>query len=200
MPTSQQKPYHHGDLRAALLQEAESALREVGVERLSLREVSRAVGVSNGAPRRHFRSKEEMLDSLAAVGFSRLGAAIRSVSLAPERSFRERFAELAAAHFAFARENMALMELMFSRKLAQHDSTDLAEKAYEAYKPSLDLIVTGQAEGTVVAGDPVQISLTFFATIQGLAGLAASGMVDQEIVTNALDAAVRLYLDGITPR
>ncbi|MGW4846836.1 TetR/AcrR family transcriptional regulator [Nocardia brasiliensis] len=200
MPTPQQKPYHHGDLRAALLQEAESALRQVGVERLSLREVSRAVGVSNGAPRRHFRSKEELLDSLAAVGFSRLGTVVRSVSLASERSFRERFAELAAAYFDFAQENLALVELMFSRKLAQRDSTDLTEKAYAAFTPSLELVIAGQAEGTVVAGDPEQISLVFFATVQGLADLAASGMVDQATITNALDAAVRLYLDGITPR
>ena len=46
--------YHHGNLRAALLEQAELTVREQGAQALSLRELARAVGVSHGAPRRHF--------------------------------------------------------------------------------------------------------------------------------------------------
>ena len=46
--------YHHGDLREALLEAAESVLLEQGVEGLTLRECARRAGVSHGAPAHHF--------------------------------------------------------------------------------------------------------------------------------------------------
>jgi hypothetical protein len=49
-----ERPYHHGNLRTALLTQAERTVRERGVKELSLRELARDVGVSHAAPRRHF--------------------------------------------------------------------------------------------------------------------------------------------------
>src|SRR5947209_2974095 len=67
------RPYHHGNLRAELLAAAEQTVRERGVEALSLRELARRVGVSHGAPRRHFADRQALLDALAQAGFDRLG-------------------------------------------------------------------------------------------------------------------------------
>lgn len=74
MPES--RPYHHGDLRAALLAAAESTLREKGVGALSLRELAREVGVSHAAPGRHFKDKQALLNALALTGYERLGRAL----------------------------------------------------------------------------------------------------------------------------
>ena len=76
------RPYHHGNLRAALLASAERTLDEGGVGELSLRELARQVGVSHAAPRRHFADKQALLDALAEDGFERLGEALRD-ALAP---------------------------------------------------------------------------------------------------------------------
>ena len=85
------RPYHHGNLRAALLEPAERALRERGVGGLSLRELAREVGVSHAAPRRHFADKQALLDALAEDGFERLGArAARARSRAPAPDFDAR--------------------------------------------------------------------------------------------------------------
>jgi AcrR family transcriptional regulator len=46
------KPYHHGNLRAVLLEHAERLLVTAGANDLSLRELAREAGVSHGAPRR----------------------------------------------------------------------------------------------------------------------------------------------------
>ena len=70
--TSTARTYHHGNLRATLLQRAEDAL--AAGEDLSLRELARRAGVSHAAPRRHFADKQALLDALAEDGFSRLGA------------------------------------------------------------------------------------------------------------------------------
>ena len=52
-----ERPYHHGNLRTALLDAAERTMRDRGVQDLSLRELARDVGVSHGAPRRHFADR-----------------------------------------------------------------------------------------------------------------------------------------------
>jgi AcrR family transcriptional regulator len=49
------RPYHHGNLRQALLHAAEAALEARGVEHLSLRELSRELGVSHASPQRYLR-------------------------------------------------------------------------------------------------------------------------------------------------
>src|SRR5271167_2106066 len=75
------RPYHHGNLREALLKAAEKALEGGGVQSISLRELSRELGVSHTSPRRHFADKQALLDALALRGFERfdevLGRAIK---------------------------------------------------------------------------------------------------------------------------
>jgi AcrR family transcriptional regulator len=66
------RTYHHGDLRTAILGAASELLREQGVDRISLRECARRVGVSHAAPYRHFANKEALVAALAAEGFDRL--------------------------------------------------------------------------------------------------------------------------------
>src|ERR1700684_2875232 len=73
-----ERPYHHGNLRTALLEQAGRTVRERGVEALSLRELARETGVSHGAPRRHFADRQALLDALADAGFKRLGGELRA--------------------------------------------------------------------------------------------------------------------------
>lgn len=66
------RPYHHGDLRSALLAAAERTLRDKGTASLSLRELARDLGVSHAAPGRHFKDKQALLNALALVGYDRM--------------------------------------------------------------------------------------------------------------------------------
>src|SRR6202011_5322068 len=97
-----ERPYHHGNLRAALLAQAERTVRELGVQELSLRELARAVGVSHGAPRRHFADRQALLDALAEAGFARLGAELRGAADAAGDDFEARLRETATAYVRFA--------------------------------------------------------------------------------------------------
>ena len=108
------RPYHHGNLRTALLKGAERALARGGVHELSLREVAREIGVSHAAPRRHFAGKQALLDALAQDGFERLEREMRAAMEAD--GFRERLAALARTYVRFATEHAALLELMYAGK------------------------------------------------------------------------------------
>src|SRR5450755_2150985 len=96
-----QRPYHHGNLRTALLQQAERTLRERGVQELSLRELAREVGVSHGAPRRHFPDRQALLDALAEAGFARLGTELRQAVDGAGEDFQARLQATATAYVRF---------------------------------------------------------------------------------------------------
>src|ERR1700749_484813 len=70
------KPYHHGDLRRALLRAAVTIIEREGPSALSLRAVAREAGVSPAAPYHHFKDKAELLDAVAQEGFARLKTAL----------------------------------------------------------------------------------------------------------------------------
>src|SRR5918992_2244206 len=109
------RPYHHGDLRTALLDRAEQTVREKGVDALSLRELARDIGVSHAAPSRHFKDKQTLLDALALAGFERLNGELER-AYAKEGEVSERMRAVAHAYADFAIGNAALLELMYTRK------------------------------------------------------------------------------------
>src|SRR6202011_2035756 len=104
-----ERPYHHGNLRAALLAQAERTVRELGVQDLSLRELARQLGVSHGAPRRHFSDRQALLDALAEAGFARLGAELRSAADDAGADFEPRLMAIAAAYVRFATHDASLL-------------------------------------------------------------------------------------------
>lgn len=55
------KPYHHGDLRRALIEAGIRLIGKEGEEKLSLRKAAAECGVSNAAPYAHFKNKDEFI-------------------------------------------------------------------------------------------------------------------------------------------
>ena len=84
------RPYHHGDLRRALLDAAQRRLESAGLEAVSIRACARDTGVSGAAPIHHFGSLKGLLSALAARGFEqlieRLDAELRARGDASESS------------------------------------------------------------------------------------------------------------------
>jgi AcrR family transcriptional regulator len=107
------RPYHHGDLRAAVLAAAERIVETEGVDALTLRAVARAVGVSHTAPKNHFGDLEGLLSELAAVGYRRYGEALRRAMDAAGSDPRQRMRAMGRAYVGFARAYPGLFLLMF---------------------------------------------------------------------------------------
>lgn len=115
--------YHHGDLRAALVQAAGELLEKQGLAALSLREVARRAGVSHNAPYRHFPDREALLAALAAEGFRML--ADRQASGGRERGL---------AYVRFALEHPQRFRLMFGGLLPIGSHAELREQGRRAYQ------------------------------------------------------------------
>lgn len=186
--------YHHGDLRRALLDEAERAL-ERGAE-LNLRELARAVDVSPGAPFRHFATKRALVDDLAREGFERLGTALDAALISAPPEFTERLAAVARAYVAFAVAHPALVQLMIA---AKHRDAALADTAAEALAIPLDLVAGAQREGQLVAGP--HVGTTVCALLDGIASLSTNGGPGSrgDELDELVTAAIVHLLDGLRP-
>jgi AcrR family transcriptional regulator len=190
-----ERPYHHGNLRTALLAQAERTVRERGVQDLSLRELAREVGVSHGAPRRHFADRQALLDAVAEAGFARLGIELQSAVTGAGEDFQARLRATAAAYVRFATRDAALLELMFAGKHREESGT-LNEAANRAFSVMLELIRQGQADGVLEPGEPERVGLVLFATIQGIAALLNGGMIDPEQLDELVADAIAHFLRG----
>ena len=187
------RPYHHGNLRQALLDRAMTELRDEGADALSLRELARAVGVSHAAPRRHFPDRKALLDALAIEGFERLGDDMREAAADDgDADFEPTLQRCARAYVTFATTDTALLELMFAGK--HTDSVDSA--ADQAFAPILELILRGQAEGVFEHGDPERVGLMLLSTIHGIAALRNAGMIQPEQLDWLVDDAIAHFLRG----
>jgi AcrR family transcriptional regulator len=117
------RPYHHGDLRRALVDAARRILEAEGPTALSLRAVAREAGVSPAAPYHHFKDKAELLDAVAEEGWEMLDAAMaraRDAAAPPDK-----LNSLGIAYVCFAREYPALYRVMYD---AARDKEALPEQ------------------------------------------------------------------------
>jgi AcrR family transcriptional regulator len=198
--TTAARPYHHGNLRAALLRAGERSLEAGGTQNLSLRELAREVGVSHAAPRRHFSDKQALLDALAHAGFERLGATLSAAVSTAGVDFDARLLGLARAYVAFATTHPELIALMFATKHQAGAPPELLAAGERAFAPALAAVADGQAAGAVVAGDPERVAVVAFAALQGLVALANNGMLDGAPLDELLDEAVGRLVLGLRPR
>ena len=198
VPDVNERPYHHGQLRPALLSAAERTLREHGEGRLSLRELAREIGVSHAAPRRHFPDRQSLLDALAESGFERLDAQLRAALAAAGEGFAPRVRAIVAAYIQFATQDSALLELMFSSK-HRPGADRVVAAAHPAFGLMNDLIVEGQRAGELAPGDPERVGVVMFATMHGIATLINGDMVRPELLDGLVETAVEQFLRGAGP-
>ncbi|MFD4924690.1 TetR/AcrR family transcriptional regulator [Streptomyces goshikiensis] len=198
--------YHHGNLRAALLERAEAVLTASGAEGLSLRGLARDLGVSHAAPSRHFRDRQALLDALAVSGFTTLNARLRSAAAGGTDGAAgaagpvgARLAGLGRAYVDFAVGHAALLDLMFTVKHADDSSAELRELGHESLLIVARLMEEGQRTGAVRPGEPVQLAQVAFSTVHGLATLAVAALLDDTPLSEAMELALEVLLAGLRP-
>ena len=171
------KPYHHGNLRAALVAAGLEILEEDGLAGLSLRAIAARAGVSHAAPRNHFRNLGELHTAIAAEGFRRHAAAMRAgIDAIADRPARMRAAM--EGYVRFAAENPELFALMFSVLHIDHTDPELGLAASESYAVLSD-IATGLNWDKAEAPDAqLRAETMLWSLVHGYAHLRASGLLD----------------------
>ncbi|KUN60301.1 TetR/AcrR family transcriptional regulator [Streptomyces griseorubiginosus] len=114
--TKPDRPYHHGDLRRAILGAALDVIAAEGPAALSLRDLARRAGVSHAAPAHHFKDRTGLLTAIAAEGFGLLAAALKEAADLKDAGVR---------YVRFAREHPAHFQVMFAPGLLRADDLEL---------------------------------------------------------------------------
>ena len=162
------RPYHHGDLRAALLAAAAQWLDERGADALTLRELARAAGVSHAAPYHHFATRDELMAGVAEQAFDRLGDALAVAAGAAIPA--QALLDIGEAYVREAVAHPAQFRLMFGPTLARKARhPGLQRAAGRAFNVLLDASARYAPEGAL------ELALAGWSLSHGAANLAIDG-------------------------
>src|ERR687885_2712367 len=126
--------YHHGDLRAALIQAADEIIAEGGIEAFSLRAAAQRAGVSPAAPAHHFGSAKGLLTEVALLAFERVGRYIEAAGHSDDVVTDMRALGLALVTFAV--DHPGHFRLMFRNDLVNRSDPRYPEMSI---KPGMRL-------------------------------------------------------------
>jgi len=180
------KPYHHGSLAAALVDEAAALVEATGPAAVNLRDVARRVGVSPPAIYRHFANKEALLAAVAARGFARLVAAVETAQ-APDATPIARLHALCRAYVDYAAAHPHLHALMFGpRGTATASVLDqVSERSFRLLVDAVTACLSPEtpSERVLAAAIAVWSQVHGYATLRRdgqLAGFPATALPDTE--------------------
>jgi AcrR family transcriptional regulator len=188
-----QKPYHHGNLRQSLLEAALELAEESGPDHVSVREVARRIGVSSGAPFRHFASRTALMTALAeqAMGLFRSEIEAGQKRAPDDPVSRLRALGHAFIHWAFLHPTH--FQIISSRHLIDFTGSATLGRDLNAVR-ALTVELLGQLPGMGARppGAHLDFALLARATVYGLARMRVDGQFPQwDIEENdALPAAL----------
>jgi AcrR family transcriptional regulator len=197
-------PYHHGDLRRALLQSAIELLAEGGPAGLTMRGAAQRAGVSPAAPYRHFTDKRAMLAAVAEEGFLSLERACVAAVAGRDVDAVEAFWRRGVAYVTFAIENPAHYRVMFGPEIPDKSAYEglylAAIAAFEALRSALRACVSAG----LFAEDQIELrAMRAWSLVHGLASLFidgqfnAQGSISRDDFLGRVQAALRLETETL---
>ena len=176
MPTKNQRPYHHGDLRRSLIQAGSKLIEEKGLAGLSLREVARVAGVSHTAPYRHFQDKADLLAAIAQVGFEKLTDEAGSAAQRHYQDPQQQFVAASVQYILFGVRHPRMSHLLFGGVINMRSAPrTLKEASWAAFQLVETIINNGKAAGVFKDRDTMELAVTTWSSIHGLAQLISGG-------------------------
>lgn len=191
--------YHHGDLHATLLQEANRLLNEQGIEGLSLRKLAERAGVSRTAPYHHFKDKNALLCALATQAFGQLDEMIHRQL--QEGGGKENIQSFVREYLRYATEHPEQYELMFGRTIWKvgQPTEELKKVAYTSFRHyalGLGKLFQGRLPANT---DPLRIAQASWATVHGLCRLLIDGIyVNREDMEAVSEQSIALIMAALS--
>ncbi|MGT4697584.1 hypothetical protein PDB2_02545 [Pseudomonas aeruginosa] len=198
MPKATDRPYHHGDLRRAIIDTAMDMLHENKSWQFTLREVARRAGVSHAAPYKHFPDKATLLAEISLIGFDQLREVLTKSSANAQQSIRAEIFAMAESYMHFAATNPALYRLMFSAELGKEPEIHLSDRALATLGVIVEVLERGQAEGRIRKRDIRGQTAACWGQMHGLAMLSIDGLLlPEKVGPEALQHALTALLEGL---
>lgn len=189
--------YHHGNLRQALLDIAIDEIRAHGVEKLSLRALARALGVSQTAPYRHFSDKNTLLAELAANAFNDLAASVLTRINADNDTLKNMVAA-GRAYIEFGLNNPEKYRLMFGLGIENRENYEfLATAGNSAFEVFTNLIYQGQQQGVITSESAGLLANACWSSLHGFVLLSIDGLFARRELPASLEDMLQHQMEFI---
>lgn len=197
------RPYHHGKLRQALIDTAVSVADESGKDTISVREVARRLGVSSGAPFRHFPNRESLMTAVAEEATLRLRLRVeRDLRDAPAEPLA-RLKALGRIFIEWALSHPTQFRLVSARRWFDFDSSASLNAHFDTVRDTtLRLVQQAQDAGQLLPGCTQHLALALRALVYGLSRMQIDGQLPQWRIApdqqrESLILSMDLILDGL---
>ncbi|GAA5206542.1 TetR/AcrR family transcriptional regulator [Microbacterium kyungheense] len=200
MTSTAVRTYHHGDLRRALIDEGLQLARTGGPSAVTLREATRAVGVSPNAAYRHFADRDALVHAVAREAQLALADAILTraaatpENLPPREAAIERLRRVGFGYIAFARAEPGWFETAFFTQDAQASDgiVTLDDEIVAPFRVLMETLDAMVDAGALAAARRPYAEWACWSAVHGFADIAVHGPVRWQPaeVVDALAAAV----------
>lgn len=189
-----EKTYHHGDLRTALVRAGRAILARDGLAALSLRACAREAGVSHAAPQHHFRNVAELQSAIAASGFDDFVEALETGSKSASNPL-ETLIAMGKAYVRFAQRDPALYRVMFGVEAPNVKTDSLMQAMDRAWTQLHDAVRAMTERPDTAAGDAMLV----WSLVHGHAMLEAAHCIPPSVdPATQLAHALETLADGLT--
>ncbi len=191
--------YHHGALREALLTRAAEVIEDRGIEALTLRGLARDLGVSHGAPNRHFPSREDLLATLAATAWAQAREATLSKADAAGDDPWVRLNAMGRGYLTWAIENRALFTVITHPDVNRFADEALLEATRQFQQTVREAVLATQATGRHPEVDPDVLTLYTNAVPFGAAMIFNNPTFTRELANRDIDQLVADVVELVVP-
>lgn len=203
MPNDTTRRYHHGNLRQAVIDTALQLAEESGDERISLREVARRIGVSSGAPFRHFADHAALMTAIAEEATVRLRLMVDRDQHRSSPQAIERLRTLGHSFLAWALQHPTSFRLVSARRLYDFNASPALNAHFQAVRErTVALVKQAQLEGDLQRDvAPDRLALMLRSAVYGMARMQVDGQLSQWGVNprsarRELQATLDALIDG----
>src|SRR5579872_4034608 len=198
-----ERGYHHGNLKEALLQAALDLIAKKGAAGFTFADAARIAGVSPAAPYRHFRDRDELLSSIAQRGFEQFESVLSQAWDDGRPDTVTAFERVGKAYLAFAREAPGFYSAMFESALPVDINPALlaaSERAFAVIRAAAERLAALTPPG-VSRPPAMMMALHIWSMSHGIASLFARGDEARHRLPmspdDLLEAGVLIYLRGL---
>lgn len=185
--TDQRTPYHHGDLRAQLVETVRQLVEQKGAESFSISKAARIAGVSSAAPYKHFHDKMEIVRAVALEGMRRLGAAMNEAARSAPSGRFAKVDAMGKAYVTFARNGPGVFRLMFGLTETHASDPEIMCTGKETFGILVREVAAIMPQSTS-EDEVVRRSYLLWTFVHGHAFLQIDGKVEVERLAGSEDA------------
>ncbi len=164
------RPYHHGDLKTAMIEAALQLVRKKGPRGFTLNEASRTAGVSVSAPYNHFKDKDALLIEIVLLGNRTLGAELQAAA-DTGNSPKDKLLAVYLAYVSFAERHPDLFVVMFQSGIDKTPYPEIRASTLKAF--DIAAKVAAQIEPSQTSAE--QLALSIWTMAHGFATLKVEG-------------------------